>query len=520
MAASMNKSAKSYSSEVLDFAVYLGMDPQKDVGLLWIAEECLNAELPPQWSEHTSSRGDVYFYNSETDESTVDHPLEGQYRQMYMAEKRKQLEEEQEQEHQREIDELRQSPGGRSMRGGDDTFDGGSGDPRAVPISHQEVSEMAAYYEVDETNECALLQLVREAVLCPLPWMYQEVLDRNGNPYFYNAVTDESQREHPLDEYWREKITDLRLSLHRAAHQQHQWQIFFTSNGLPTFYNFATKEESRDPPEGIGEEAIVAQMREDIASRQLQPLGRNPNMEAGSGEEDEGEMGREEGEDPYEGIDDHQVHEMAELLDMRPSDPRLQKFMRELEEDKKRISETGKAWTTERYDSRRIDCKAPKMRPKPAPPSPPLLVFFAWWFEEGVKKYMELRYDMKAKVFHIILNKSVALRDVKIAGRDGEILQCWDLFVGQKMDVLGKPTTLMQANQATLLWLAHHARRLLKKALELENEIMQFKPIPDIIHRMLNTKSLSDGSVSLRWIMKHISMLTTQLYRIKPSTAK
>lgn len=33
-------------------------------------------------------------------------------------------------------------------------------------------------------------------------------------------------------------------------------------------------------------------------------------------------------------------------------------------------------------------------------------------------------------------------------------------------------------------------------------------------------QSLSDGSVSLRWIMKHISMLTTQLYRIKPSTAK
>lgn len=51
------------SKQVLDFAVYLGMDPQKDVGLLWIAEECLNAELPPQWSEHTSSRGDVYFYN-------------------------------------------------------------------------------------------------------------------------------------------------------------------------------------------------------------------------------------------------------------------------------------------------------------------------------------------------------------------------------------------------------------------------------------------------------------------------
>eukprot|EP00960_Hanusia_phi_P006518 186466-Hanusia_phi.AAC.1 len=70
---------------------------------------------------------------------------------------------------------------------------------------------------------------------------------------------------------------------------------------------------------------------------------------------------------------------------------------------------------------------------------------------------------MEAKNFQIILNKSVALRDVKIAGRDGEQLQCWDLFVGQKIDVLGKPTTLMQASHATLMWLEFHSRRLLKK---------------------------------------------------------
>eukprot|EP00281_Chroomonas_sp_CCMP1168_P025935 CAMPEP_0206226128 /NCGR_PEP_ID=MMETSP0047_2-20121206/7906_1 /ASSEMBLY_ACC=CAM_ASM_000192 /TAXON_ID=195065 /ORGANISM="Chroomonas mesostigmatica_cf, Strain CCMP1168" /LENGTH=127 /DNA_ID=CAMNT_0053649155 /DNA_START=20 /DNA_END=403 /DNA_ORIENTATION=+ len=122
---------------------------------------------------------------------------------------------------------------------------------------------------------------------------------------------------------------------------------------------------------------------------------------------------------------------------------------------------------------------------------------------------------MAEKIFHIVLNKTVALREVKIAGRDGELLQCWDLFVGQKIDVLGKPTTLMQASHATLQWLEHHSRRLLKKAIELENEIMQFKPIPDVIHRIHHSKNLSNGSISLRWIMKHISILTTQLYCLK-----
>ena len=64
---------ESYPAEVLDFAVYLGIDPQREEHMLWIAQECLGAELPAPWSEHTSSRGDVYFYNSETDESVVEH---------------------------------------------------------------------------------------------------------------------------------------------------------------------------------------------------------------------------------------------------------------------------------------------------------------------------------------------------------------------------------------------------------------------------------------------------------------
>lgn len=42
-----------------------------------------------------------------------------------------------------------------------------------------------------------------------------------------------------------------------------------------------------------------------------------------------------------------------------------------------------------------VDISAPKMRPRQPPPTPKRLVFFAWWFEEGVKKYMELRLETK-----------------------------------------------------------------------------------------------------------------------------
>jgi hypothetical protein len=36
------------------------------------------------------------------------------------------------------------------------------------------------------------------------------------------------------------------------------------------------------------------------------------------------------------------------------------------------------------------------------------------------------------------------LTDVKIAGRGGALLDCFDLFIGQRIDELGKPTTLLQ----------------------------------------------------------------------------
>eukprot|EP00960_Hanusia_phi_P061328 764811-Hanusia_phi.AAC.6 len=65
--------------QVLDFAVYLGIDVEKEEDLVWIAgcqsmtsiceicdvmeERCLSEELPEPWTEHTSSRGDIYFYN-------------------------------------------------------------------------------------------------------------------------------------------------------------------------------------------------------------------------------------------------------------------------------------------------------------------------------------------------------------------------------------------------------------------------------------------------------------------------
>jgi centrosomal protein CEP164 len=400
-----------FAPEVLDFAVYLGIDPEREEDLLWIAHECLNAELPTPWTEHTSSRGDVYFYNAETDESVVEHPLEEKYRAMVEDEKRKRLTGAQDRA------AAPPSHGGWSEGGGAADLDDSES---AVPIAHSEVVDMALYFDVDPAKETWLLQTVREAVLAPLPWMFCEVTDSSGDPYYYNSVTDESQREHPLDKFFQDRLaTERDAADDVTANADDAWQVFFSSNGSPYFHNFATGEEVRDAPDCMSADHVRQQIRRDAASRQAQLLGK---PRAGAGESSESLLGaqmsgdwQDMGEDPYEGIPDEEVQQMAEMLGLRPSDPKLIKFMRELHA-KKVQGMQGKTWTTEVYDENKVDMQPPKMRPPPKPPSPARLVFYSWWYEEGVKKYMELQYDMTKHLFYIILNKTVALKEVKIAG--------------------------------------------------------------------------------------------------------
>jgi len=73
--------------EIMEFAEYLGMDPVEDGDLLWIAEQARNAPLPAPWSEHQDEGGNTYYYNSATDDSVWEHPLDEYYRNLYRKHK-------------------------------------------------------------------------------------------------------------------------------------------------------------------------------------------------------------------------------------------------------------------------------------------------------------------------------------------------------------------------------------------------------------------------------------------------
>ena len=70
--------------EVVHFAkTLLGLDPEVDADLLWIAEEALRAPLPLGWVELEDPKTGVPYYHSTVDNTvTWDHPLDGHYKLM------------------------------------------------------------------------------------------------------------------------------------------------------------------------------------------------------------------------------------------------------------------------------------------------------------------------------------------------------------------------------------------------------------------------------------------------------
>ncbi len=72
---------------MLEYAVYLGMDLNVDLELLWIADEALQAEDPEGWDQAESPNGDMYYIHSVTQQVLWQHPLDYSYQQKYLKAK-------------------------------------------------------------------------------------------------------------------------------------------------------------------------------------------------------------------------------------------------------------------------------------------------------------------------------------------------------------------------------------------------------------------------------------------------
>jgi centrosomal protein CEP164 len=74
--------------EVIEYALWLGINLDIDKDLIWIAREGLMAPLPPDWKPCKAGE-DLYYFNFTSGESTWDHPCDDYYKKLYEEEKKK-----------------------------------------------------------------------------------------------------------------------------------------------------------------------------------------------------------------------------------------------------------------------------------------------------------------------------------------------------------------------------------------------------------------------------------------------
>uniref|UniRef100_A0A4W5Q6V4 Centrosomal protein of 164 kDa n=1 Tax=Hucho hucho TaxID=62062 RepID=A0A4W5Q6V4_9TELE len=73
--------------EIHEYAREIGIDPNREPELLWLAREGIVAPLPPEWKPCQDVSGDVYYFNFSSGQSTWDHPCDEQYRSLVKQER-------------------------------------------------------------------------------------------------------------------------------------------------------------------------------------------------------------------------------------------------------------------------------------------------------------------------------------------------------------------------------------------------------------------------------------------------
>jgi len=75
--------------EILEYAQYLGMNLTTDQEFFWIAKEGLKAPVPKPWKPCRTPKGNIYYFNFESGQSSWEHPMDAEFKKKYKQEKEK-----------------------------------------------------------------------------------------------------------------------------------------------------------------------------------------------------------------------------------------------------------------------------------------------------------------------------------------------------------------------------------------------------------------------------------------------
>jgi hypothetical protein len=344
-----------------DFAAAIGVQLPQDERMMSVVEQLFSSGLPDGWTQHHSSMGSVYYYNEALDFNQTEDPR--------LTEGR------------RHIMEMKRSASAHS-----------AGGMQSLPfsksysnISPEEIKDLARHYGVNPRLEYHLLPLVRAAVLTPLPSVWQECLDSTGRPYFYNASMDQSTRRHPVDAHFVPLINSMRVS--------------GGSSGYPIMA-FETRSVPDD--EGGGSSWVYFDFRSDtLLSRRPPdcPIGFEEHQREADAQAAISDFSADDGGDDYlaaAGGGDRRGS--SNRGKVSPRAVQIQNFLNQVRQD---INAQVNEYKTQNLSSRIMDDSKigkPAKKAEQPEPNPRELLFNSWWFEEGVRRYLELHYDMKTKV--------------------------------------------------------------------------------------------------------------------------
>lgn len=75
------------NDKVIQAAKAIGIHPHFDREWMWLAEEAANSELPPEWAEIETDKGETAYYKEETKLLVTYHPILNKFKSLYMEQK-------------------------------------------------------------------------------------------------------------------------------------------------------------------------------------------------------------------------------------------------------------------------------------------------------------------------------------------------------------------------------------------------------------------------------------------------
>ena len=340
-------------------------------------------------------------------------------------------------------------------------------DPTTPPqvLLPEEVTAMGAYLGVNlEAGEHFLLAVAKEAVVSAVKPPWEELEDEKGNPYFFNHRTRASTRRHPLDAKFLKLVHAYRDSPPDGA-KGRTWMRFTRAEGGEAYWvNFAAAEgDAKEAEECPADQEILSVPEADV------PVYDEADLVGGEGS-------------------GYIHHRRALAEEIAVNDTRV-------------------------------------------------LTFKSWWYEDKeepsmgngmevgaglARRYVTVNFNIESQTFelHMDNDQEISLYNLtSVTAKNGLPVECWDLHIGAKLNLLGKSTTLLQGSMATVRWLEHHTKRLKKVKAELERQLKKYSTSALPISVTYSKGVKQRGGASLRALMDQTEELRLMLARFRPKLA-